>query len=196
MKAVQKVNTDEFIMTEGVPVLVNPESMFLTNDMAKADLGLRMEMGPDDVAVMQKAADNFNPVFDENVTLMVNGVARTISGQKASNAPIDNTHLQLGNPVNNPPYNNWSVNQPSVPHDSGDAGTQDLGQRNLIIDGVNGYDFVQLNNPVNNPPYNNWSVNQPSVPHDSGDEGTQDLGQRNLIIDGVNGYDFVQTSQY
>jgi len=118
---------------------------------------------------------------------MVNGVLETVS------APADSSNIQLSNPVNNPPYNNWSVNQPSVPHDFGDEGKQDLGVRNIIIDGVNGYDFVQLGNPVNNPPYNNWSVNQPSVPHDFGDEGKQDLGVRNIIIDGVNGYDFVQT---
>jgi len=164
------------------------------NQMAAAGLGFKMEIGPDDVSIVQHASD-FSPVFDENVTLMVNGVARTISGSQ-SKAPVDNTHIQLGNPVNNPPFNNWSVNQPSVPHDSGDAGHQDMGLRNIIIDGVNGYDLVQLNNPVNNPPFNNWSVNQPSVPHDSGDAGHQDLGQRNIIIDGVNGYDFVQTSQY
>lgn len=85
-----------------------------------------MVIGPDDVSVIQNKADNFNPVFDDNVTLMVNGVAKTITGQKAEKAPVDNTHVQLGNPVNNPPFNNWSVNQPSVPHDSGDAGTQDL----------------------------------------------------------------------
>jgi len=166
--------------------------MLDTNQMAQAGLGFKMEIGPDDVSIVQKSAD-FSPIFDDEVTLMVNGVKRTIKGEKA---PVDNTHLQLGNPVNNPPYNNWSVNQPSVPHDSGDNGHQDLGVRNIIIDGVNGYDFVQLNNPVNNPPYNNWSVNQPSVPHDSGDAGHQDLGVRNIIIDGVNGYDFVQTSQY
>jgi hypothetical protein len=47
------------------------------------------------------------------------------------------------NPVANPPYNNWSVNQPSPPHDHGDAGDQDLSLRDVTIDGVNGYDFVQ-----------------------------------------------------
>merc|ERR1719491_2449744 len=71
------------------------------------------------------------------------------------------------NPVWNPPFNNWSVNQPSVLHDSGDKGDQDLELRDIIIDGVNGYDLVQTHamNPVVNPPFNNWSVNQPSVPH-------------------------------
>ena len=58
--------------------MVNPESMLdlEPNQMATARLGQELEIGPDDVAV-----------------------------------------VQLKNPVNNPPYNNWSVNQPSVPHD-------------------------------------------------------------------------------
>ena len=43
---------------------------------------------------------------------------------------------QVSNPVNNPPFNNWSVNQPSVPHDHGLAGKADLGQ-NIIVDGHN-----------------------------------------------------------
>jgi len=69
-------------------------------------------------------------------------------------------------------------------------GNEDLGQREIIIDGVN-YDFVQLGaqNPVWNPPMNNWSVNQPSPPHEHGMRGNEDLGQREIIIDGVN-YDF------
>jgi len=41
---------------------------------------------------------------------------------------------QTGNPVENPPFNNWSVNQPSVPHISGLNGFADLGQ-NIIVDG-------------------------------------------------------------
>jgi len=63
-------------------------------------------------------------------------------------------------------------------------GNEDLGQREIIIDGVN-YDFVQTGsqNPVVNPPFNNWSVNQPSPPHDVGLAGKADLGQ-NIIVDG------------
>ena len=34
---------------------------------------------------------------------------------------------QVGNPVVNPPYNNWSINQPSVIHDIGMEGKADLG---------------------------------------------------------------------
>jgi hypothetical protein len=60
--------------------------------MASASLGIsHMEIGPDDVSVMQHKAE-FQPIFDDSVTLMVKGVAKTISG-KATNAPVDNTHL-------------------------------------------------------------------------------------------------------
>lgn len=31
----------------------------------------------------------------------------------------DDNLVALENPVVNPPFNNWSVNQPSAPHDSG-----------------------------------------------------------------------------
>lgn len=55
------------------------------------------------------------------------------------------TGAQNMNPVLNPPFNNWSVNQPSPPHAHGDDGYQDLELRDIIIDGVNGYDLVQTN---------------------------------------------------
>jgi hypothetical protein len=51
--------------------------------------------------------------------------------------------LKASNPVVNPPFNNWSVNQPSPVHDHGDAGNQDLELRDITIDGVNGYNLVQ-----------------------------------------------------
>jgi len=124
--------------------------------MASARLGLQeVKIGPDELNLHQKRSEN----------MMV--------------------QLKAENPVWNPPFNNWSVNQPSVPHDHGDAGHQDLELRDLIIDGVNGYDLVQTKakNPVVNPPFNNWSVNQPSPPHASGLSGTEDLGQ-DIIVDG------------
>ena len=40
----------------------------------------------------------------------------------------------MENPVVNPPFNNWSVNQPSPPHQTGLDGKADLGQ-NIIVDG-------------------------------------------------------------
>merc|ERR1719453_1546883 len=140
----------------GDPVYVNPESMLRDNTMASARLGLQeVVIGPDELNLHQKHADNMN------------------------------VQLRAENPVANPPFNNWSVNQPSVPHDHGDAGHQDLELRDLIIDGVNGYDLVQTKaeNPVVNPPFNNWSVNQPTVPHQSGLPGDFDMGQH-IIVDG------------
>lgn len=56
--------------------------------MASASLGMHMEIGPDDISVAQNKADNFN--FDDNVTLMINGVLKTITTEKA---PVDNTHI-------------------------------------------------------------------------------------------------------
>ena len=101
----------------------------------------------------------------------------------------DLVHLKTQNPVLNPPYNNWSVNQPSPPHDHGLAGHEDLYLRDMVIDGVNGYDLVQTGqknfNPVVNPPFNNWSVNQPAVPHDHGMAGNEDLGQ-DIMVGGHN----------
>lgn len=56
----------------------------------------------------------------------------------------DSKLIQLGakNPVENPPFNNWSVNQPSPPHAHGMRGNEDLGLRNIIIEGVDGYDLT------------------------------------------------------
>jgi len=46
----------------------------------------------------------------------------------------ESTLVQLENPVVNPPFNNWSVNQPSPPHQRGLEGKADLGQ-NILVDG-------------------------------------------------------------
>jgi len=65
-----------------------------------------------------------------------------IGGKMMEVTPDDSTLTQLNNPVDNPPYNNWSVNQPSPPHDVGLYGKEDLGMRDLTIDGINGYDLT------------------------------------------------------
>ena len=79
--------------------------------------------------------------------------------------------------------NNWSVNQPSPPHAKGLPGKTDLGLRDMIIDGVDGYNVVQTKteNPTENPPMNNWSVHQPSPPHDKGMAGKEDLGMDMVV---------------
>jgi len=126
---------------------------------------------PITVALAQKSdSDGLFKLMDNNVT---RGAMKNLITDKP--APITVALAQTGNPVQNPPYNNWSINQPSVAHQWGMKGDEDLGQREIIIDGVN-YDFVQIKNPVENPPYNNWSVNQPSPPHAKGMAGKADLG--------------------
>ena len=107
---------DVTLMVRGVPITVNPESMLDTNTMGRVHLGLDLEVG-------------YN-------TEVLN-LAQKEKRMKEKN------FVQLGNPVVNPPFNNWSVNQPSPPHAHGDNGYQDLELRDLIIEGVNGYDLVQ-----------------------------------------------------
>lgn len=55
------------LQVNGVPVLVNPESMILKNSMGSANLGKSDLIGPDDVAFSQKNKP------DDAVTLQVNG---------------------------------------------------------------------------------------------------------------------------
>ena len=50
--------------------------------------------------------------------------------------------------MENPPMNNWSVNQPSPPHTVGLNGNADLGMRDFIIDGIN-MDLVQQHAQIN-----------------------------------------------
>lgn len=76
-----------------------------------------------------------------------------------------------------------------------EAGELDLRLRDVIMDGVNGYDLVQLNDNV---PEDNTVLQVNGVPvlvnpklleNESADV---DLRLRDIIIDGVNGYDYVQ----
>ena len=99
----EKADSSVQKLAQGEPVLVKP--VLLKDEMAEADMGMKMVVGPDDIKVAQRKAE---------------------SGKT--------TLAQLENPVVNPPFNNWSVNQPSPPHQRGYAGTADYGQ-NIIIDG-------------------------------------------------------------
>ena len=218
---------------EGVPVYVDPALQ--PNTMGDADLSQRGYIidGVDGIAFVQTEAQVNaknpveNPPFNnwsvnqpspphaqgltgyEDLALRdltidgVNGFALAQTGSEM----LAQTDAQMSNPVENPPFNNWSVNQPSPPHAQGLTGYEDLALRDLTIDGVNGFALAQtgsemlaqtesqMSNPVENPPFNNWSVNQPSPPHASGLTGYEDLGLRDLLIDGVNGYALSQTEQ-
>merc|ERR1711937_521111 len=78
-----------------------------------------------------------------NPTLMSNTMGEADLGMNMRVGP-DEVHVekkdkkvklaQTTNPVWNPPFNNWSVNQPSPPHIHGLSPYQDLGQ-NMIVDG-------------------------------------------------------------
>jgi len=93
---------------------------------------------PITVALAQKSdADGLFKLMDANVT---RGNLKNLVTDKP--APITVALAQTSNPVENPPFNNWSVNQPAPPHRHGMKGNEDLEQRDIIIDGVNGFDFV------------------------------------------------------
>ncbi len=66
-----------------MPVIVNPESMLLKNEVARSEL--HRAMGLKENQYFKVGPDQLNLV-------------------------------ELENPVVNPPFNNWSVNQPSVSH--------------------------------------------------------------------------------
>ena len=73
----------------------------------------------------------------------------------------------------------------------------DLNQRNIVIDGVNGFDFIQTNSEKTKVPDNELvTLNGPPVLVDpvlmTNTEAKTDLNQRNIVIDGVNGFDFLQ----
>jgi len=156
----QRPIDDITLQVQGVPVTVYPESILRGDTMGRAHLNVDVQVG-------------------------IKTEILNLAQKDKQNLLQTDAQISTGNPVWNPPFNNWSVNQPSPPHDHGDKGDQDLELRDVIIDGVNGYDLVQTGaqNPVWNPPFNNWSVNQPSPPHDHGLAGAEDMGQ-DMIVGG------------
>jgi len=127
-------------LAQGVPVTVDP--VVMKNEMADTKLGLKMRIGPDEVSVAKKKASGV-PVLVDPVIAKPTGAESEKLGIKGrigpdevsvEKKPVTQTLLQAANPVVNPPFNNWSVNQPSVPHAHGLSGNADLGQ-NLIVDG-------------------------------------------------------------
>ena len=107
---IDKINSPETLaLHQGVPVLVEPTLM--VNEMGTVPLGLRMKVGNDYVSVIKKQG-----------------------GQVLDDKSADAAYIQTENPVVNPPFNNWSIYQPSVKHARGLDGDADLGQ-NMIIDG-------------------------------------------------------------
>jgi hypothetical protein len=123
--------------------------------MGDANLDMKILVGPDEVALPKKknAEMKSKQVLGQkdvkgvpvhvNPTLMKDSMADADLGMDMRVGP-DEVHVpkksqktklaQTGNPVWNPPFNNWSVNQPSPPHAHGLSAYQDLGQ-NIIVDG-------------------------------------------------------------
>jgi hypothetical protein len=143
--------TDKQSLAQGVPVHVNP--VIMRDTMGDAKLDMDIKVGPDELSLLKKKqAGQSSQVLSEKqgVPVHVNPViARDTMGDAdlgmqmrvgmdevsvAKKAPKKNALAQLENPVYNPPWNNWSVNQPSPPHAHGLAGREDLGQ-NIIVDG-------------------------------------------------------------
>lgn len=130
----------------------------MKDDMGTAKLDMNMRVGPDEVALAKKrgnstlAQGNMSGNHTGNLTGNVSGnLSGNISGNATAfaqgnhtgnlsknasgNSSGNSTSLaQTSNPVTNPPFNNWSVNQPAVPHANGLEAKADLGQ-NIIVDG-------------------------------------------------------------
>ena len=66
------------------------------------------------IQIEKDDTENLSVLFDHNVT---RGALKNLVTDRPS--PITIKLAQLSNPVENPPYNNWSVNQPSPPHAQG-----------------------------------------------------------------------------
>ena len=107
-----------------MPVGVNP--VVMKDTMADVKLGMEILVGPDELELMKKKQQ----------------------AQMMAQKPVK--LAQTGNPVVNPPLNNWSVNQPSVIHDIGMEGKADLGQE-IIVDGHH-VAYVQTDSTVVSPP--------------------------------------------
>lgn len=114
--------------------------------MADANLGMKILVGHDNVTLAKKQSLAqgvpvfVNPVIQRD-TMGAAGLGEKILvgpdnvSYAAKKKAADAKPVQLAqNPVENPPMNNWSVNQPSPPHAQGLAGKADLGQ-NIIVDG-------------------------------------------------------------
>jgi hypothetical protein len=122
-KTADKTNVQ--IGEQGVPVLVDP--VLIKDKMKEADLEQREYIidGVSGIGFLQQKSEN---VPKDLTVLQVNGEAVNVLQDD------EGMYVQLNNPVVNPPFNNWSVNQPSPPHQRGLEGKADLGQ-NILVDG-------------------------------------------------------------
>jgi hypothetical protein len=124
----------------GVPITVNP--VVRKNEVADAKLDLNMTVGDDKVVLHQQTTK-----LAQGVPVLVDPILlkNTMASEKFGNHILVGSDeieynkksmklAQVANPTENPPYNNWSVNQPSPYHSQGYAGKEDYGQ-NILVDG-------------------------------------------------------------
>jgi hypothetical protein len=88
------LSSEVVLQVNGVPVYVTPESMLRTDTITSVGVG-KMDVGIDELK-------NLNVAIDSEIVMQVHGKPVGIKMM------ADNTLLM--NPVENPPYNNWSTN--------------------------------------------------------------------------------------
>ena len=137
----------------GLKMRVGPDQVSVEKKQAKDPMGptgaekesldlKNMKVGgPQDISVSQNLAQK------KGVPVLVDPVLKPATGAETEKMDFNmkigsdkvsvaqKTKLaQASNPVYNPPFNNWSVNQPSPPHAKGLDGHADLGT-NMVVDG-------------------------------------------------------------
>jgi len=81
---------------KGVPVFVNPESMIKENTQAQTDLGMHIEMGPDEVSFSQKNKKKRDVDISQQVALQLNGTPVLVNPESMIKADTEaQTHLGM-----------------------------------------------------------------------------------------------------
>ena len=111
------------------------------------DLGENIKNGGDKLHFIQHSDDPREKDIEKNyktVSIEKETITHGLTGTEDLGETIRNggdklkyaqQMIQKKNPVENPPMNNWSVHQPSVPHDVGMDGKEDLGM-DIVVNGT------------------------------------------------------------
>jgi len=89
------------VKATGVPVFVNPESMIKADTQAQTDLGLHIEMGPDEVSFSQKDKKKKEVDISQQVALQLNGTPVLINPESMIKADTEaqtdlGLHIEMG----------------------------------------------------------------------------------------------------